>query len=497
MTSTQPSSVPRLRPLLVLVVGALLGALVFGLFGPRQPTLGPAVGDPALAADALAALGSPTGYRQLSIVRIRDGEATWAGFGEVTPDSRFELGSITKTFDGLLLADAVERGEVGLDDRLDAHLPELAGAPAGEVTLAELASHRSGLPAMGAIDWGRVVVEDLAGKALTDYTAGSTDDVIAATRSITPTTRGTMVYSNLGAALLGHALARAGGAPDWPTHVTDRLLAPLGMRDTRIAEAGRPAPDLLQPHAPNGTPTEPWTGQGYAPAGLGITTTATDLTRYAQAILDGTAPGLSALEPHWPASLMPGLDQQIGLAWMTATSGEHVAAWHNGGTGGMRTVLAVDRDRGTAVVLLSDVARDVTRAGLALAGVPDAFPPPIPVDPDTVPWVVVGWFTVILFAIGAARGRSRLRILGQGLGALGALAMWWVAAPWLDFTPAWTFGLAAGLAGASAVIAGRRWSSLPWLPQRWRPVAVALVVVGGVWFALMVALIAQVWALRG
>lgn len=224
---------------LTLLVGALVGALAFLMLGPHPAGLGASTGDPGLARDASVALATARNVETVSVARIRDGQASWAGFGEVTPDSRYELGSITKTFDGLLLADAAQRGEVRLEDRLDAHLTELAATPVGSVTLAELASHRAGLPHMARLDPLRVVAEDLAGAALSDYTTGPPDRVIRDAAAIRLSGRGTMHYSNLGASLLGFALTRAAGAPDWPSYVRERLFEPLGMHDTLIPEFRR------------------------------------------------------------------------------------------------------------------------------------------------------------------------------------------------------------------------------------------------------------------
>lgn len=493
MPTSRSSRPPRHpRAWLTLLVGGIAGALLLLVLVPGSAPLGPATGDPDLARDAAGALDEPTeGYQAVSVARIRDGEATWAGFGDVTPDSRFELGSITKTFDGLLLADAAARGEVRLDDRLDAYLPELAGTGAGSVTLEELASHRAGLPPMAEATGIRVMAEDLAGAELTQFSAPTPESIVAASASMPLSGRRQWAYSNLGASLLGHALARAGGAPDWPTYVQQRLLVPLGMLDTQIAEPGRPAPDLLQPHLANGHRAEPWTGSGYAPVGLGVTTTAADLTTYARAILDGTAPGVAALDARWPAPW----GQQSGLAWIVADGGGHPVAWHNGGTGGTRTMLAIDRDSGTAAIVLTNTARDVTAAGFELVGGAQGLPDDPPIDLETAIWVLIGLLTTIVFAVGSIRGRSRASILGQGLGAAGALLLWWVAAPW-DWAPAWMFGLAAGLAVAALVVTVRRWAGLPWVPERRRPLALTALVLGSAWLVAMLALATWVLVLK-
>lgn len=256
-------------------------------------------------------------------------------------------------------------------------------------------------------------------------------------------------------------------------------------------DAARPAPDLQQPHQPDGRPTAPWVGEGYAPAGLGVTTTAADLARYATALLEGRAPGMAALEPR--ADAMPGL--RIGLAWVVAGSDADPVVWHNGGTGGTRTMLALDRGTGEATLVLTNTARDVTGAGLVLLGAePGSVPPPPPFDADTVGWVAGGVVTSLLFACGAVVGRSRIRIGGQGLAALGGLVMWLVAAPW-DWAPPWVFGLFAGFAVAAAVVAGLRWRTLPWVAHRWRPVAYVVAALGVLWFVAMLAMAGWVLAL--
>ena len=102
-------------------------------------------GDPALAARARPLL--PGALDRVSIVEVDGARVTYAGFG-ADEHTEYEIGSLTKTFTAALLADAVERGEVTAETKLGALLP-LGGAPVADVTLAELASHRSGLSAQG------------------------------------------------------------------------------------------------------------------------------------------------------------------------------------------------------------------------------------------------------------------------------------------------------------------------------------------------------------
>src|SRR3712207_71288 len=98
----------------------------------------------ALAARARPLL--PGALDRVSIAVVDGATVTYAGFG-ADEHTEYEIGSITKTFTAALLADAIQRGEVTADTKVGA-LP-LGAAPAANVTLAELASHRSGLSAQG------------------------------------------------------------------------------------------------------------------------------------------------------------------------------------------------------------------------------------------------------------------------------------------------------------------------------------------------------------
>ncbi|WP_300082053.1 serine hydrolase, partial [Propioniciclava sp.] len=225
------------RNFLIVAVLALVGALAAGLIGPN-PRLGPAAaGDEALVAEVAAIVGEGRGLTQLAVARLDGDRTDFAGFGDPlpSPDTPFELGSITKVFVGHVLADAVARGDVALDDPLETYLPELAGTPAGGVTLVSLATHTSGLPRLP---------EGVGGlrSALSPsdpYPAWGVGQLTDAARAAALERPGTEAYSNLGMALLGHALARAAEAPTWAALAEERLFAPLGM--TATVTVARPA----------------------------------------------------------------------------------------------------------------------------------------------------------------------------------------------------------------------------------------------------------------
>ena len=94
------------------------------------------------AKGAAVALVDASGIRVVTAGMARPGET-------VKPDDLFEIGSVTKTFTGLLLAIADEKGEVKLDDPVEKFLPDslkLRDSVGAPILMMDLATQRSGLP---------------------------------------------------------------------------------------------------------------------------------------------------------------------------------------------------------------------------------------------------------------------------------------------------------------------------------------------------------------
>lgn len=434
--------------LIVLAVALLtLGAAL--VIAPRTIQLGPATtGDAALAEQVRRLVGDPHGYQTLSVTVVTKDTIRYAGLGEMdgrtpTKETPFELGSITKTYDGLLLADAITRGEVRAEDELATHLPELAGSPIGGVTLAELSSHRGGVPPLPPSVMLRAIPGMIANT--NPYAMDYPTLMAEVVKLELMKTRGTMAYSNLGAALLGHGLAAAAGEPDWRSYVTKRLLVPLGMTHTTFAAVPSQIPEgALVGLSENARRLRPWTSDAFAPAGAATWTTPVDMAAYAQAILTGRAPGLDALTPRWEAEY-----GQVGYAWFSHSTDGRLIHWHDGGTNGYRTALGIDPTGGKAVLIVSSTNRAVDELGLALITDAEA-----PLSGPGLP--IVGLITLgLAVAIGAisawllARGTDILGLIGHSSLLLGTLFLARADGPW-DQAPGWTWALLA--AGAAAAI---------------------------------------------
>jgi CubicO group peptidase (beta-lactamase class C family) len=303
------------------------------------------------------------------------GEHRVVGYGRLrtgaqdTPDGGtiFEIGSITKVFTGLLLADLAEQGIVGLDDPLASYLPSSVRVPTrGErqITLGDLASHAGGLPRDPKGTLGRWL-----GDRRNPYAALSVEELYAGlARTRLRRRPGERIkYSNLGAGLLGGALAHAAGQP-YEELVHQRICRPLGMADTMITPAGEQTARLATGHTRRGRPAPPFQLPALAGAGP-LRSTATDLLRFLEANLD---PARSPLACQLERTQQPRVGRRgrwgVGLGWSIAHP-PRLPAPSCGTTAGpaaFAASAALDREADTAVVVLSNTARSVDRLGLRL-----------------------------------------------------------------------------------------------------------------------------------
>ena len=303
----------------------------------------------------------------LAIGVWKDGQSHVFGYGtahtrlgDATPDGKtlFAIGSVTKVYTGLLLAEAVRRGEVKLDDPVNAHLPADLRVPAkGDkpVTLLHLATHRSGLPvqpqtpileetnngAAGYADFGREKLARCLFTLKPKSAPGERDG-----------------YSNLGVGLLGHALVHAAKAPSYDCLLKERVAKPLGLWDTAEALTGEQAARLADGFTDAGEAGPHWGFATLVGCG-GLFSTADDLLAFAAASM-GRGPLAESFALATAPREKAGGNEQVGLCWMTRTApGKPVAVWHNGATYVCHAMLWTVPGEKLAVVVLS--ARDEAR----------------------------------------------------------------------------------------------------------------------------------------
>ncbi|MFQ6045683.1 MAG: serine hydrolase [Gemmatimonadales bacterium] len=275
--------------------------------------------------------------------------------------SVFEIGSITKVFTASLLALMVMSGEAALEDPVASYLPAGVTVPSRNgvsITLLHLATQSSGLPRLPSNFSPRD-----AGNPYADYTVEQMYEFLSE-YTLTRDPGAQYEYSNLGMGLLGHALAARAGV-SYEQLLSDRLLAPLGMSDTRISLTPDLRARLAIGHNQGGEPVPNWDIPALAGAGA-LRSTVDDMLTFLAANLreDVTevSPALMLTHGERIQTGQPGMT--VGLGWhrrTTSTGG--VTIWHNGGTGGYRTFAGFDPDRQVAVVVLHNSARSADDIG--------------------------------------------------------------------------------------------------------------------------------------
>jgi D-alanyl-D-alanine-carboxypeptidase/D-alanyl-D-alanine-endopeptidase len=285
----------------------------------------------------------------------------------VDGDTLFELGSITKTFTGILLGDMANRGEVRPDDPATKYLPPTAKMPSRNgqiITLAHLASHRSGLPGMP---------ENLAPadkkNPFADYSMEQGFEFLSSYEL--PRDPGTAYeYSNLGIGLLGDLLARR-ARTNYEQLVLDRICRPLGMNDTRIKLSPEMQGRFATGHDGELNTAKHLVFLSFAGAGA-LRSTANDFLKLLAAVLnpqdDSVSKAIQASQAARTNTIGPdgfGPGGEVAWGWYFNTLSDEIIC-HSGMTVGFHGYIGVNRKRDRAVVVFSNCSRSIDDIGLHL-----------------------------------------------------------------------------------------------------------------------------------
>ncbi len=290
---------------------------------------------------------------------LHEGEEHVAGFGTtsvenplaVTPETLFQIGSITKTFTGTVAMILVERGDLDLDEPVRRYLPKLRLADeevAARVTSHHLLTHTAGWVGDYFADHGSG--DDAAERIVADLVHLPQQTPLGEVWS----------YNNAGFYLAGRVIEVVTGEP-YERVVADLLLAPLGLTDTLFfAEDVMTRRFAVGHHrAEDGPPSvaRPWAiGRAHHAAG-GIASSVRDLLRYARFHLgdgDGILTRASLDEMQRPHAAAAPIFGSVGITWgIDDRSGVRVV-YHGGGTNGQVALLALAPDSGTVLAILTN-----------------------------------------------------------------------------------------------------------------------------------------------
>jgi serine-type D-Ala-D-Ala carboxypeptidase/endopeptidase len=391
----------------------------------------------AAAGFAARAMAEPDPLREALAERIDAGrQGTGAVVGRLMPDGRrlftvygrvsadgpppsadtvFEIGSITKVFTALILADMVERHEVAFDDPVSRLLPgvKLPARGGREITLADLTTHTSGLPRLPA---------NLDASSLENpYAAYHAADLYAflSGHTLARDPGRAWEYSNLGAGLLGHALSTKAGTT-YEDLVRRRVLEPLGMTDTAITLSPAQRTRMATAFDEDRRPVSWWDLDALAGAGA-LRSTASDMLTFAAAAMGADTPLRVAFARMTTIRRQTGRPATQQLAGWVAVSGAGTELLaHDGGTHGFRASLMVDAAGKRAAIAWINGPYDVNDlAGHAVdPRIPLVAPPPgrtgIAIDAATLADYVGTYPLAPSFILTVTREGARLFVQATG-----------------------------------------------------------------------------------
>ncbi|KFF13771.1 serine hydrolase domain-containing protein [Flavobacterium hydatis] len=295
----------------------------------------------------------------LSMVILQNGKKHYYNYGETqfgsgilpTKKTIYELGSITKTFTGILLAQAVLDKKINLDDDIRKYLPgefpnlEYKGTP---IRVVDLSNHTGRITRVFKNLWQREAYDSL--NPYTSYTKKllyeglhemKLDSLVGKTSS----------YSNMGVGLLGVILEDVYKVPYFNL-VNKYVLSPLKMNNTITDNnvSSVPSRDLAMPHNAKKQVTPRWdSGELFAIGSLESNTE--DMIKYVVGNISNATPAIALSHKLTYGSLNEGM----GLNWyIHKTNKGSLLFGHNGGAGGSRSTLQFFPELNSGFVLLTN-----------------------------------------------------------------------------------------------------------------------------------------------
>jgi CubicO group peptidase (beta-lactamase class C family) len=383
-------------------------------YRPAGPPAGPAELDRLLQRDLAPVLSPGIG---VTVGVYKHGERRVLTYGAARADSIYQIASISKTFTALALAQMVVEGRVRLDEPVRELLPAgVAERPTGrEITLLDLATHSSGIPPY---------VDNMPPGGISEY---RTEQLYAwiAKHGLARDPDPGLVYSNLGYALLGQALALRDGRT-YPELIAARIAGPLGLHDTATDLTPEQQGRLIQGYRGDGRPIPAWTLDIFNGSG-GLRSTASDMLAYLEAQLRATTPAIR-LSQQLGLPVAHGVS--VALAWLyDQDNGTYI---HNGALSGYTSYAFFNpREDYAAIVLVNQAPTSVTFADLLA---------------DHVRQRLTGKPTIALGNIAIPAG-------GSFLGMLRYVAVYWIV---MLGAGAFIFCSVLGLQGVAAQLLPRR-----------------------------------------
>ncbi|ETT54405.1 serine hydrolase domain-containing protein [Paenibacillus sp. FSL H7-0942] len=261
------------------------------------------------------------------------------------PEHRlFEIGSVTKLFTSILLLELERQQQLSTDDTVGKYIHNGKNDYLNKVTLKSLATHTSGLPG---------VATNLSSKKnrYNPYSNYTEDDLLAFLSDADYTDQmGSFEYSNTGVGLLGYILCKVSGST-YDDLLKKYITGPLNMTETAAMLNPEQNGRFVDGHTSTGKKMPHWDTGVHEGAGA-IKSSLYDMSLFVQANLNEDHPLASAIQQsHTPVMIG---DSTHHYAWFSDNISDQNILWHNGGTFGFSSYLAINKEQDIGIVLLSN-----------------------------------------------------------------------------------------------------------------------------------------------
>lgn len=311
----------------------------------------------------------------LSLAVVKDGKVlVTKGYGTanlelhvpVTPETVFEIGSLTKPFTAIALMMLVEQGKIRLEDRLTQYIE---GLPSGwsTMTLRHLLTHTAGLK-------GHAELPDF--DLHKDYSEAEFVRFFAS-KPLAFQPGEQWAYSSTGFNLAAMVIAKVSGL-SYEEYVALHILRPLGMTQTRFKDAeeivSQRADGYRFDPQKQWRKTDPFRAKVLAASG-GLLSTAVDLAKWEAALDTAKLLKRSSLDSMWtPATLSNGQATHYGLGWFLGAYRGHPIVWHSGLMPGFSCILSRFVDEHLTVIVLCNL-RGITDTDALARGIARIYIP--------------------------------------------------------------------------------------------------------------------------
>ena len=308
----------------------------------------------------------------ICIAVIKNGKVQTYSYGETklgeknlpnADQTLFEIGSISKTFTALLLADEVVKGKMLLNDPISKFLPDSIGKMSFKdvpITLQTLSNHTSGFPRLP------MNLYQKGDDANNPYQNYDEKRMFTYLKNFRPYREVGVSYdySNFAVGLLGTLLAKQ-NQTTYEQLLIEKICKSMNLKNTKITLQNVDNQGFAQGYDEKGKATSAWDLNMLAGAG-GVRSTATDMAKYLMANMTKAPENLQeAVDLTQKVTFDKGKDV-VGLGWHLTEAKGHKIWQHSGGTGGFRSFAGFDKERQFGVVVLSNSTEEVAMIGFGL-----------------------------------------------------------------------------------------------------------------------------------